>query len=92
MYQIETLKRICERFSLGYRKSLIVLATGTGKTRAAVSLWELQSRARWAKRIHFLCDRRELRKQADDVFKEYLPGEPRIHINANTAGDVTNRI
>lgn len=92
MYQIETIKRICERFSLGYRKSLIVLATGTGKTRVAVSLCELLSRARWAKRILFLCDRRELRKQADDVFKEYLPGEPRIHINANTAGDVTNRI
>lgn len=92
MYQIETIKRVCERFSQGYRKSLVVLATGTGKTRVAVSLCEVLSRARWAKRILFLCDRRELRKQADDVFKEFLPGEPRIHINANTAGDVTNRI
>lgn len=92
MYQLEAIKRICERFSLGYRKSLIVLATGTGKTRVAVSLCEVLSRARWAKRILFLCDRRELRKQADDVFKEFLPGEPRIHINSTTAGDVTNRI
>lgn len=92
MYQIETIKRICDRFSQGYRKSLVVLATGTGKTRVAVSLCDVLSRARWAKRILFLCDRRELRKQADDVFKEFLPGEPRIHINANTAGDVTNRI
>ncbi|WP_412481114.1 DEAD/DEAH box helicase family protein [Azonexus sp. IMCC34839] len=92
MYQLETIKRICDRFSQGYRKSLVVLATGTGKTRVAVSLCDVLSRARWAKRILFLCDRRELRKQADDVFKEYLPGEPRIHINANTAGDVTNRI
>jgi type I restriction enzyme R subunit len=92
MYQVETIKRICERFSLGYRKSLVVLATGTGKTRVAVSLCDVLSRARWAKRILFLCDRRELRKQADDVFKEFLPGEPRIHINFSTAGDVTNRI
>jgi type I restriction enzyme R subunit len=92
MYQIETIKRISERFSLGYRKSLIVLATGTGKTRVAVSLCELLSRARWAKRILFLCDRRELRKQADNVFKEFLPGEPRILINSTTAGDVNNRI
>lgn len=92
MYQIETIKRICDRFSQGYRKSLVVLATGTGKTRVAVSLCDVLSRARWAKRILFLCDRRELRKQADDVFKEFLPGEPRIHINASTAGDVTNRI
>jgi len=92
MYQLETIKRIGERFSQGYRKSLVVLATGTGKTRVAVSLCDVLSRARWAKRILFLCDRRELRKQADDVFKEYLPGEPRILINSNTAGDVTNRI
>ena len=92
MYQVETIKRICDRFSQGYRKSLVVLATGTGKTRVAVSLCDVLSRARWAKRILFLCDRRELRKQADDVFKEFLPGEPRILINANTAGDVTNRI
>ncbi len=92
MYQIETIKRICDRFSQGYRKSLVVLATGTGKTRVAVSLCDVLSRARWAKRVLFLCDRRELRKQADDVFKEFLPGEPRIHIKANTAGDVTNRI
>lgn len=92
MYQLETIKRICERFSLGYRKSLIVLATGTGKTRVAVSLCEVLSRARWAKRILFLCDRRELRKQADDVFKEFLPGEPRIHINSTTASDIGNRI
>lgn len=92
MYQLETIKRICERFTQGHRKALVVLATGTGKTRVAVSLCEVLSRARWAKRILFLCDRRELRKQADDVFKEFLPGEPRIHINVNTAGDVTNRI
>ena len=92
MYQLETIKRVCDRFRQGYRKSLVVLATGTGKTRVAVSLCDVLSRARWAKRILFLCDRRELRKQADDVFKEFLPGEPRIHINTNTAGDVTNRI
>ncbi|MEO6563651.1 MAG: DEAD/DEAH box helicase family protein [Nitrosospira sp.] len=92
MYQLEAITRICERFSLGYRKSLIVLATGTGKTRVAVSLCEVLSRARWAKRILFLCDRRELRKQADDVFKEFLPGEPRIHINSTTASDIGNRI
>ncbi|WP_245754636.1 type I restriction endonuclease subunit R [Candidatus Accumulibacter aalborgensis] len=92
MYQIESIRRICERLSQGYRKALVVLATGTGKTRVAVSLCEVLSRARWVKRVLFLCDRRELRKQADDVFKEFLPGEPRILVNSNTAGDVTNRI
>lgn len=92
MYQLETIKRISERFSQGYRKSLVVLATGTGKTRVAVSLCEVLSRARWARRILFLCDRRELRKQADDVFKEFLPGEPRVLVTAQTAGDTSHRI
>ena len=92
MYQLETLRRVTERFTGGYRKALIVLATGTGKTRVAVSLSELLIRARWAKHILFLSDRRELRKQADNVFKEHLPGEPRILISSHTAGDVTPRI
>ena len=65
-------------------KALIVQATGTGKTRVAVSLCELLLRASWAKRILFLCDRRELRKQAHNVFKEFLPGEPRTYVTVGT--------
>lgn len=92
MYQIEAVKRVAERFTDGHRKALIVQATGTGKTRVAVSLCELLSRALWAKRILFLCDRRELRKQANNVFKEFLPGEPRTDVTAATAQDRDKRI
>lgn len=92
MYQIETIRRVTERLSAGHRKGLIVLATGTGKTRVAVSLCQLLLRAGWVKRVLFLCDRRELRKQADNVFKEYLPSEPRVVVTANTAKDRDKRI
>jgi type I restriction enzyme R subunit len=92
MYQIEAVRRVTERFSQGHRRALIVQATGTGKTRVAISLCELLSRALWAKRILFLCDRRELRKQANNVFKEFLPGEPRTYVTANTAEDREKRI
>jgi type I restriction enzyme R subunit len=92
MYQIEAVKRVSERFAAGHRKALIVQATGTGKTRVAVSLCELLSRAWWVKRILFLCDRRELRKQANNVFKEYLPGEPRTYVTVDTAQDRDKRI
>jgi len=92
MYQIEAVKRVSERFTSGHRKALIVQATGTGKTRVAISLCELLSRAWWAKRILFLCDRRELRKQANNVFKEFLPGEPRTYVTADTAQDRDKRI
>jgi type I restriction enzyme R subunit len=92
MYQLEAVKRVCERFSTNFRKALLVQATGTGKTRVAVSLCDVLMRAGWAKRILFLCDRRELRKQADRVFKEFMPGEPRVIVDRRTANDRDKRI
>jgi type I restriction enzyme R subunit len=92
MYQLEAVKRVCERFEKKFRRALLVQATGTGKTRVAVSLCELLMRAGWAKRILFLCDRRELRRQADNVFKEFLPGEPRVVVDSTTSSDRDKRI
>ncbi len=92
MYQIEAIKRVAERFAAKHRQALVVQATGTGKTRVAVSLCELLLRAKWAKRILFLCDRKELRKQAHNVFKEHLPGEPRTYVTAATSKDRDKRI
>jgi len=92
MYQLEAVKRVSERFTGNFRKALLVQATGTGKTRVAISLCDLLMRAGWVKRILFLCDRRELRKQADRVFKEFMPGEPRIIVDASTANDRDKRI
>jgi len=92
IYQLEAVKRVCDRFSANFRKALVVQATGTGKTRVAISLCDVLMRAGWAKRILFLCDRRELRKQADRVFKEFMPGEPRVVIDSGTANDRDKRI
>jgi type I restriction enzyme R subunit len=92
MYQLEAIKRVAERFVAKHRKALIVQATGTGKTRVAVALCDVLLRAGWAKRILFLCDRRELRKQAHNVFKNHLPGEPRTYVTASTSHDRDKRI
>lgn len=91
-YQVEANKRVMERFDQRKRRALIIQATGTGKTRVAIALCELMIRAGWAKRILFLCDRRELRRQADDAFEEHLPGEPRVVVRRNTSGDRNARI
>lgn len=72
LYQIETITRVAERFEDKQRKSLIVQATGTGKTRVAIALTKLMFDARWAKRILFLCDRKELRKQARNAYNEFI--------------------
>ncbi|PIE41754.1 MAG: DEAD/DEAH box helicase, partial [Gammaproteobacteria bacterium] len=70
-YQIESITRVCERFTQGHRKALIVQATGTGKTRVAIALTKRMISASWAKRVLFLCDRKELRKQAGNAYKEF---------------------
>ena len=92
MYQVEANKRICERFDGRKRKALVAQATGTGKTRVAVALSELLIRANWVKRVLFLCDRRELRKQAYEVFQEFLPGAPAVYVSRATNQDQTKRI
>lgn len=92
LYQIETIKRVCEAFDRRRRQALVIQATGTGKTRVAIAFTELMIRAKWAKRILFLCDRRELRKQAADAFDEHLPSEPRVLVSRATSGDRTKRI
>lgn len=71
-YQIETISRVCERYSDNHRKALVVQATGTGKTRVAIALTKRMINAGWAKRILFLCDRKELRKQAGKAYNEFL--------------------
>ncbi len=92
LYQMEAIQAVCERFATGHRKGLLVLATGTGKTRIAVSLCDRMARAGWAKRILFLCDRKELRKQAGNVFGEFLPDTPKVVLSAATANDQNQRI
>jgi type I restriction enzyme R subunit len=91
-YQILAVKNVCEKFNLNRRKALIVLATGTGKTRVAIGLTDVLINCNWAKRVLFLCDRRELRKQAYNAFGEHLPAEDRIYVSSKTSGDINKRI
>ena len=72
-YQKEAIRAVCEQIELGFRKHLLVMATGTGKTRTASSLTDLLSRGRYVTNILFLVDRTALVKQAKDDFKNYLP-------------------
>ena len=77
-YQMETISRVHETFELKRRKALVVQATGTGKTRVSIALAKSLMDAKWVKRILFLCDRKELRKQADKAFVEFLGVKPYV--------------
>jgi len=76
-YQIQGIRAILEQIEARRRKFLMVMATGTGKTRTAIALADVLQRARWAKRVLFLVDRIALQEQALDAFKEHIPSEPR---------------
>lgn len=72
-YQKEAIRAVCDNIKQGYRRSLLVMATGTGKTRTASSLTDVLSRGAYVTNILFLADRTALVKQAKDDFKNYLP-------------------
>ena len=91
LYQIEAIKRVSERFTDNHRKALIVQATGTGKTRVAIALVDLLIRAGWVKRVLFLCDRRELRKQAKNAFGDFLSEPVRI-VSSRVSPQAAERI
>jgi len=72
-YQKEAIRAVCGQITQGFRKHLLVMATGTGKTRTASSLTDVLSRGKYVTNILFLADRTALVKQARDDFKKYLP-------------------
>ncbi len=79
-YQEAAIRHVTEHFSQRHRRSLLVMATGTGKTRTAVALVELLMRANWVKRILFLADRTTLVRQAVKAFKAHLPASNPINL------------
>lgn len=91
-YQLETLARVHKAFDEKRRKALVVQATGTGKTRVSISLTKSLMDAKWAKRILFLCDRKELRKQADKAFVEFLGVKPYVVGKSDKRYESTARI
>lgn len=92
LHQIESITRVAERFTQRHRRALVVQATGTGKTRVAISLAKLLIDARWVKRVLFLCDRKELRKQAKNAFNDFVREPIYVIGQANDVGKMDARI
>ena len=73
-YQMEAAARVMESFGKERRrKSLIVMATGTGKTRLSMAIVDMLMRAGWTRKVLFLADRISLVNQAKREFKKHLP-------------------
>lgn len=72
-YQKEAVTAVCESIANKHRKMLIVQATGSGKTRVAISIVDVLSRHNYVKNVLFLADRKALVKQAKKNFVNLLP-------------------
>ena len=75
-YQKRAIKNMCEWFNQRHRRGLLVMATGTGKTRTAISLVDVLQRNNWVKNTLFLADRTSLVNQAARNFAKLLPNSP----------------
>lgn len=72
-YQKMSIRAVCDHLNSKHRRALIVMATGTGKTRTAISLCDVLLRKHWVQKILFLADRTTLVDQACDNFNKLLP-------------------
>lgn len=82
-YQKNAINACCEKFKNGFRKALLVMATGTGKTRTASSLTDVLSRGGYIKNVLFLADRTALVSQARDDFHTHLPNMSLCNLLSN---------
>ena len=91
-YQKMAIKAVCEHLNKKHRKALLVMATGTGKTRVSISLVDVLMRNGWVKNVLFLADRTSLVGQAHKNFVKLLPSTTTCVLSENGEKDLNARI
>lgn len=91
-YQKMAITNLCEWLNQKHRRGLLVMATGTGKTRVAISLVDVLSRNNWVKNVLFLADRTSLVSQAKKNFAKLLPNMSICELSGNEEKDYNARL
>lgn len=99
-YQFEAINRVAETFVTdgvngicgNKRRALLVMATGSGKTRTAAAMVDVLFKNNWVKRVLFLADRNALVRQAKNNFNEYLPDLSSIDLTEEKENDTTRLV
>ncbi|HEY9170441.1 MAG TPA: DEAD/DEAH box helicase family protein [Lutibacter sp.] len=99
-YQFEAINRVAETFVTdgangicgSKRRALLVMATGSGKTRTAAALVDVLFKNNWVKRVLFLADRNALVRQAKNSFGEHLPDLSSIDLTQEKENDITRLV
>lgn len=86
-YQSRAIKAIGAALDKREREALLVMATGSGKTRTVIALVDQLMKSNWVKRVLFLADRTALVNQAVNAFKTHLPSVTTVNLVTEKAGD-----
>lgn len=91
-YQKTAIKSLVEWLNKKHRRGLLVLATGTGKTRVSISFCDILMRNDWAKNVLFLADRTALVNQAHKNYEALLPNVSMAVLSEEKEPDMQARI
>lgn len=99
-YQFLAIKSVAESFVTdsdksicgNKRRALLVMATGSGKTRTVAAMVDVLFKNNWIKRVLFLADRNALVRQAKKNFSEYLPDLTAIDLTEERENDTTRLV
>jgi len=91
-YQKQAIKSVMERFNKRQRRALLVMATGTGKTRVSISLVDVLTKNNWIKNVLFLADRTALVRQAKKNFAKLLPNFTVEELSGNAKPNMGARL
>ena len=99
-YQIEAIQRVAESLVIDSpmglkgdkRNVLLVMATGSGKTRTAAALVDILFQHNWVKRVLFLADRNALVTQAQKRFGEFLTDLSSIDLTQEKENNTTRLV
>lgn len=86
-YQVGAIKAVGDTFDRKQREALLVMATGSGKTRTVIALVDQLMKANWVKRVLFLADRTALVNQAANAFKAHLPAATTVNLVTEKTSD-----
>lgn len=86
-YQQQVIRNVTEALQRQRRRSaLLVMATGTGKTRVAIATAKLLREAGWVGRVLFLADRTALVEQAHENFRNQYPDSAPVNLLSDPGG------
>lgn len=91
-YQKIAITKLCEKLNKKHRRGLLVMATGTGKTRVSISLVDILTRNNWVKNVLFLADRTSLVHQAKENYVKLLPNMSACELSGKEAPDYNARL